>query len=357
MINRDFSKSGKEYIKKNKFVLIALGVIIALGIIMLSVFGFNGGADVDGYNTFSVKIGSSYQADKMGDYTENINTNLATYDADLISVQLTGEGDTTTLVVKYSGNVKDAIQLNKDLASDLKISSVQISEHTEVGPSLTSKDYVYAFACGLIIITLASIYVACRYNLACTMTAIISSILSVILLMSIAGIFRLTVNSSFLAINIFTILLVLGECFIMFDGLEKARYELKDKNDRATQLANTMRANSFRQKLMYGAIFAMALIFIVLMPNTIKQASLIVLFATVITLFMTIYALPFLWSLTITQISDKIRVKKEKKVKTIQASEEVEGELEEKYTENQVIEVKEDSGDETPSTDDNITIE
>ncbi|MBO5910009.1 MAG: hypothetical protein J6Q15_00720 [Clostridia bacterium] len=357
MINRDFSKSGKEYIKKNKFVLIALGFIVALGVIMLSVFGFNGGADVKGYNTFSIKMGTSYEAKNMGDYTDCINTNLATHDADLISVQLTGEGDVTTLVVKYNGSVKDFEQLNKDLAKDLNISPAHITEHSEVGASLTNKDYIYAFACGLIIITLASIYIACRYNLACTMTAIISSILSVLLLMSVVGIFRLTVNNSFLAINILTILLVLGECFIMFDGLEKARYELKDKNDRSTQLTNTMKANSFRQKLMYGAIFAMALIFIVLMPNTIKQASLIVLFATVITLFTTIYALPFLWSLTITQISDRIRVKKEKKVKTIQASEEVEGEIEEKYTENQVIEVKEDSGEETPSTDDNVTIE
>ena len=74
-------------------------------------------------------------------------------------------------------------------------------------------------------------------------------------------------------------------------------------------------------------------------------------------MFVAIYALHFLWCLTITQVSDKIRVKKEKVVKTKQTVESAEGELENNYTENQVIEVKEDSGDESPSSDDNITIE
>ena len=101
----------------------------------------------------------------------------------------------------------------------------------------------------------------------------------------------------------------------------------------------------------------MALVFVILMPNTIKQASLIALFATVVALFVTIYALPLLWCLTITQVSDKIRVKKVEKVKAVSTADEVEGELEQNYTENQVIEVKEDNGDETPSSDDNITIE
>ena len=109
---------------------------------------------------------------------------------------------------------------------------------------------------------------------------------------------------------------------------------------------------------MYGAIFALALMFVILMPATIKQASLIMLFATVVAMFVTVYALPFVWCLTITQVSDKIRVKKEKIEKIKQTQDEVEGELEQNYTENQVIEVKEDNGDEqAPSSDENITIE
>ena len=80
------------------------------------------------------------------------------------------------------------------------------------------------------------------------------------------------------------------------------------------------------------------------------------LFGIVVVLFIAVYALPFLWCLTITQVSDKIRVKKEKNIKAKQTVKEVEGELEQNYTENQVIEVKEDDGT-TPSNDDNITIE
>jgi len=357
MLNRDFAKSGKDYIKKNKFVLITLALIVALGVIMMCVFGFKGGTDVSGYNTFSIKMGTQYDAEHMSDYTDTINTVLASHDADLYSVQLTGQGDYTTLVVKYAGKVKDIEMLNDDLAMDLSVNGINISDHTKVGASLTSRDYIYAVACGLIIVALAVIFTAIRYNMACAISVLGSGLLGVALLMSITAIFRLTINGSFLAINIITLLLTLGEGLILFDGLEKEREKLKDKNDRSTQLANTLKANSFRQKLMYGALFAISLIFVILMPNTIKQASLIMLFATVVVLFMTIYALPFLWNLTITQVSDKIRVKKDKKVKEVQVTKDLEGELEQKYTENQVIEVKEDSGEDTPSTDDNITIE
>ena len=358
MINRDFTKFGKSYIGKNKVVLIALSVIIAIGIIMLCALGFKGGSEVSGYNTFSVKIGTSYKADKLDDYLNAINDNLVDYNADVQSVQLTGEGDSTTLVVKYNGKVSNQTKLNEELAKDLNLDAEAITEHSKVGASLTSNDYVFAVACGLIILAIVAIYSAFRYNLACTITAIGGSLLSVALLMSLTVIFRLTINSSFLAINIITMLLVLGESFMLFDGLEKEREKLQDKYDRNTQLTNTLKANSFRQKLMFGSIFAIALIFVILMPTAIKQASIIALFAIVVAMFITVYALPFLWCLTITQVSDKIRVKKVKKVKTVQATEDMEGELEKNYTENQVIEVKEDDGkDNSTSADDNITIE
>ena len=292
----------------------------------------------------------------MTDYIDDINSNLADFKVELQSVQVAGDGDSTILVVKYTGKVKDEAKLNAKLATDLEVNVSKISNHIKAGASLQTKDYIYAVAGGLIIITLAVIYIAIRYNLACTMTALISSILGVGLLMALTAIFRLTINSSFLAINILTLLLILGENFMLFDSLEKERAKLSDKKDRSTQLTNSLKASAFRQKLMYSAIFAMALIFIILMPSTIKQASLIVLFATVVVMFVTIYALPFLWCLTITQISDKIKMKKVKNEQAKQVVEEVEGELEQDYTENQVIEVKEDDGTQ-PSNDDNITIE
>ena len=358
MLNRDFTKSGKQYIKQNKFVLIALAVILTLGVIMLCVCGgFKGGADVSGCTTFSINIGSNYEVDDLDDQIEIVNDKLIENKAELLSVQLTGEGDATTLVVKYLGTVKDIDDFNFDIAKKLEISALNISEHTKLSASLKSSNYLYAVVCGLIILSVAVVYIAVRYNLACAITALGGAALGVATLMAVTSIFRLTINSSFLAINIITLLLILGESFMLFDTLEKEREKLDNKNDRSTQLINSLKVNSFRQKFMYGALFALALVFVVLMPLTIKQASLVLLFAVVAILFATVYVLPFLWCLTITQVSDKIRVKKVKNTKVEQTVEQVEGELEQNYTENQVIEVKEDNGDETPSNDDTVTIE
>ena len=357
MINRDFTKSNKHYINQNKIVLIILSAILVLGLVMLCVLGFKGGTEVSGYNTFSVRLGTTYQADKLDDYTDIIESNLNEQKANLISVQVTGEGSYTTLVVKFEGDVKDEFALTTWLSNDLVVSVSNISEVSHVSASLTGKDYIYTVAAGLIIVALATIFVAFRYNLACAITALGTSILGVALLLAFTVIFRLTINSSFLAINMITLLLILGENIMVFDSLEKERAKLKDKNDRSTQLTNTLNANAFRQKFMYCSIFAIALIFVILMPATIKQASILVLFATIVSMFITVYAIPFVWCLTIPQVNDKIRVKKEKTIKAQQTVEVVEGELEQNYTENQVIEVKEDGGEDSLSSDDNITIE
>ena len=356
MINRDFTKSNKQYIKQNKMILISLALILILGLVITCIFGFKGGTDIEGCNTFSINIGTEYDAEKLDTYTSNINTLLNEHKAELKSVQITGEGSETTLVVKYSGDIKNIVNFNVDVSNTFNLSYLAVSQHSAIGASVTTKDYVYTIAAGLIILALASVYISIKYNLACAITAMAGSTLGVMLLLALTSLFRLTINSSFLAINIITLLLILAEGLIMFDSLEKERAKLKDKNDRSAQLNNALQANAFRQKLTYGAIFAIALIAIILMPNTIKEASLISLFATVVTMFVTVYALPFVWCLTIGQVSDKIRVKKVENTKSKQTIEQVEGELEQGYTENQVIEVKEDDGN-TPSNDDNITIE
>ncbi len=355
MINRDFTRSNKEYIGKNKIMLIIIAALVVVASVVVAVFGFNGGTEVKGYNTFSINMGTEYKADKMSDYTAGINQALVNQKAHLASVQLTGEGDSATIVVKYTGKVKKVDELNEALVKDLKIDEIAISAIEWVKPSVVAKDYIYTVAGGLIILVIACIFIAFRYNLACAFTSLIGSLLSVLLFLSLIAIFRLTINSSFLAINIIAMILTLGESVLLFDALEKARNNMQDKSDRGAQLTAALKANAFRQKTMYIALFAISLIFVILMPSMIKQASLLFMYAIAVTMFMTIYALPFLWCLTITQVGDKIRVKKE--VKAVPATEDMEGELENNYTENQVIEVKEDSGTETPSNDDNITIE
>ena len=119
------------------------------------------------------------------------------------------------LVIKFNGKIKDDFKLTTGLSTDLLVNVSSISEVSKVSASLTSKDYIYAVACGLIIVTLAVIFIACRYNLACAITAFATSLLGIALLFALTAIFRLTINSSFLAINIITMLLILGENFMI----------------------------------------------------------------------------------------------------------------------------------------------
>ncbi len=356
MLNRDFSRSAGAYINRNKVVLILVAVVIVLGCIMMGVFGFNAGGEIKGYNTFNINIGTEFKESKLDGYNLDIKSTISEFDASLQTVQVSGEGDQLCLIVKYLGDIKDQAKFNQTLAENMELDVLKVTTHTHIEPSITAKDYIYAVACGLVIIALVAIFVNFRYNLACAVTSIISSLLSVVLLLSLTATFRLSIDSSFIAINILSMILVLAEGLMMFDSLEKARNQLKDKQDRSTQLTNALKENTFRRQFMYCAIFALGLLFVILAPTPIKRVGLVVMFATVAILFVSAYIIPFIWCLTIDKVNDKIRVRKTEK-KVVQTNTSVESELEEQYTENQVIEVKEDSDDSTPSNDDNITIE
>lgn len=356
MINRDFSRSGKDYIKQNKIILIVLAIIFVAGIIMMSVLGFNGNADIKGYTTFSINMEETLKSDKLSDYEKKVNAELVDSGCGLYSIQIAGEADSAKLIVKYKGTPKDVATLNQNIADAINIDVTAISAHNKVKPSITSSDYIYAVACGLIIVTLMTLYVGIRYNWACGISVVTGSFVSILLLLCVTSILRLPVTSAFLAINIITLVLVFFESLMLFDGLEKERELLKDKNDRATQMTNTIKKNAVRQQIMFGSIFAICLIMVFIAPSLIKQTALTMLFGIIVAMFVAIYVLPFVWNLTITKISDRIRIKKDKKVK-VEKTTITEGELEKRYTENQVIEVKEDSGEDTPSNDDNITVE
>ena len=98
MLNRDFTKSNKEYFNKNKIVLIVLAVFLAIGIIIASVFGLHGNFEIAGYNEFSVTIGSEM---KVKEASKNVEQILKTYDAGFDTISVFGEGDETKLVVRY----------------------------------------------------------------------------------------------------------------------------------------------------------------------------------------------------------------------------------------------------------------
>ena len=178
MLNRDFNRSASAYLNRNKFVLIVIAVMLIVGVTMIGVFGFNGNSELSGYNTFNVNIGVSYKQSKLNDYVNEIKLDVIDHDATLETVQVSGEGDQLCLVVKYLGKIKDQTAFNEALAEDLQLNSTQITSHSKVDASIDSKDYIYTVACGLVIIALVALFAAFRYNLACTMTSIVSASLT-----------------------------------------------------------------------------------------------------------------------------------------------------------------------------------
>ena len=55
---RDFTKSNKDYISKNKLPLMCVTLFLILGIVLFAIFGLNGNFELNGYNEFTIKAGA-----------------------------------------------------------------------------------------------------------------------------------------------------------------------------------------------------------------------------------------------------------------------------------------------------------
>ena len=79
MLSRDFTKPKKEYLFKNKFVIIAIAVVLFLSIVMTAVFGFNTTPEFDGGYMFSIEVGKDLTNSNISKYTDKIDNILVLY--------------------------------------------------------------------------------------------------------------------------------------------------------------------------------------------------------------------------------------------------------------------------------------
>ena len=99
MLNRDFSQSNKNYFAKYKRVLISVVVFLIVGILVASVFGFNGNFEMKGYYEFTVDVKAETNYSK---FSLTIKQSVNKYGVNCDTILESGEGDNAQLIIRYS---------------------------------------------------------------------------------------------------------------------------------------------------------------------------------------------------------------------------------------------------------------
>ena len=78
MLNRDFTKSNKDYFKKNWIVLTCVAVFLLIGILVFSFAGMKGNFEFTGYNEFTVTVAET-DSENFSKYMGEIELPLLTF--------------------------------------------------------------------------------------------------------------------------------------------------------------------------------------------------------------------------------------------------------------------------------------
>ncbi len=188
-------KSKFDFIKSRKFIFIISAVIILAGIVSFIIQGFNWDIDFIGGTEMVYNIGKS--ADKTEQ--EQIRVAIGELGIQVSSIQ-SSEGEnvvirTKALSAEEMGKISNLMDEKYGKKGDetILVSSDKISE--SVGGELRRK----AIIATAIAIALMLVYIAIRFEIKSGLTAVIGLAHDVLIMLTAYTIFRIPVNTSFIA--------------------------------------------------------------------------------------------------------------------------------------------------------------
>ncbi len=306
MLNRDFTKTNKDYFNKNKIVLIILALFFIVGIVIGSVFGMKGNFEFSGYNEFSVKIGSTVN---VSDYSKNIEKISKLNGANVDTIIISGQGDNTKIIVRYTNTLSDANKeaINTALIEKIDV-NIEVGEHVHVAPVVSTTDYVFTIAVILLLVVIASIFAYFRHNGASAISLLLSCVLGTLGFLSIGAILRLSIGMSYFAMLVILNMLIVYLDLNIFEEIRTTSW--LENSDYSEAIKSGMKSSRFKLCFVSVALMAIGLLFVLIAPNAVKYVSLNVLFMAVALLATTLYVTPFVWNVCITHCRKRTIAKK-----------------------------------------------
>lgn len=298
MLKRDFTKSNKEYFKKNRATLISIAIFLVFGMIMFAIFGLNGNFEIKGYHEFSVTVGES-ATEKFGTHQQEIGKIVNSFGGKFDNVSISGEGDETKFIVRYLKDMKgnDVVEVNKLVAEKLDVSEDMVSEHIKVGPVMKKTDIIYTTVAILILMVLVSIFAYARYNGASAISIIIANLLGTLGFVSVGAILRLSIGMSYFAMLVILNLLIDYFAINLFESMHKSSWLTSKDYNNAIQ--NALKTSRFRMSVISVSVMAIGVLLVFLTSSTIKYIALNLMFMAVILLAVGCFVVPFVWNVFI----------------------------------------------------------
>ena len=344
------AESKFNYCKNLKWILIAPAVIILIGIILFSTIGFNLGLDFTGGSVLTIysnNRGEILQLDEVTPVTGYDLNNSNEYNSfknqiEEILVQngLTGKiVFQTTKVNIYEFNVSEgqAVRVtyqNIDNATSEEITAKNeevinallekfgytakaeykkaVVNSTVIAASASDSLLMKSFLAMLVAVVLILIYIAFRFEITSGFAAILALFHDLLIVTSLVLMFRITINSSFIAALVTILGYSINNTIVIFDRIRENIRTGKFENIDNQTIANiSVRETMTRSVYTTLTTFVTILLVAIIGVSDIRDFALPIAFGIIAGFYSSVFITPGLWAIAF----NGSKKKKEKKIK------------------------------------------
>lgn len=336
-----------DYCKNMKWFLFAPIAIILVGIILFFTMGFNLGMDFTGGSIMTVYANTdatlteldenieSYDLNKAEDYAamqEKINAVLdrhglsaSVYQTTTMEINDLGVSG-SAIIVKYK-NLDDAKtseieDLNKlvrdDLVAEFGYDNITdgdsaVANGGVVTPSASSELIMKSFIALLVGLALIMIYIAFRFEFTSGLATVLAIFHDLLVTTSLVLMFRITVNSSFIAALVTILGYTINNTIVIFDRIRE-----NTKSGKFDKASNQKIANASIKETLTRSIFTTLTTFVtialvaIIGVQDIRDFALPIVIGIVSGFYSSIFITPGLWALAYKPGKKKIKKQNQK---------------------------------------------
>ena len=281
-----------DFCSKLKICAIVSLTLILIGIIIISVFGFNLGIDFTGGTVLNVKVGSKLEEGNNYSIVSTQITNIFKNEGFEIGyIQQEGEGEEAQVAIRFKdkkGLTETQMQTEIDnlktkLESGLELDgttlNVTISNGSRIAGSASKTLLINSLLAILIAIILILIYIAVRFELLSGLTAILMLVHDVLIMCALVAIFRIQINAGFIAGLITIIGYSINNVIMVFDRIRENKKREDYKSFTSNEIANMSIKQVFSRTILTALTTIVSILALVIIGvNSIREFLIPILF-------------------------------------------------------------------------------
>ncbi len=203
-----------DVIKNKKISFGISGLIILIGIIMMITFGLNFGIDFTGGTLIQIDLGKEVPVSELREIMDNFDDNA--------SIVHAGEGNEEVIIKSTTDyNNEERIEIFNEYKEAYSLEEDALINQQKFGANIGEETRNKALISVLIATVGMLIYITYRFEFNFGIAAIVALMHDVLIGLSVYSIFRISVNSSFIAAMLIIVGYSINDTIVVFDRIRE----------------------------------------------------------------------------------------------------------------------------------------